>query len=89
MDEIIDEEIVEEERKKTLQVLKEGLNFYGKRSIGYKNLIDGAKTKTKKQFYMKKLKANNKVFSNLLVLYDAQNPNEEEDASNTAESQTD
>jgi len=89
MDEIIDEEIVEEERKKTLQVLKEGLNFYGKRSIEYKNLIDGAKTKTKKQFYTKKLKANNKVFANLVVLYDAQNPNEEEDASNTAESQTD
>jgi len=89
MDEIIDEEIVKEETNKTLQVLKEGLNFYGKRSIEYKNLIDGAKTKTKKRYYAKKLKTNNKIFANLIVLYDAQKPNEEEDASNTTQSQTD
>ena len=85
----ISEEVVEQERKTTLQMLQEGLNFYGKLSIKYKNLIDGAKTKTKKQYYTKKLKANNKVFGNLLVLHDATKEDEEEDASNTAQSETD
>jgi hypothetical protein len=42
----------------------------------YMRLIDTAKTATKKQFYMKKLKANNQILAKLLPLQERQTARE-------------
>lgn len=53
-----------------LAKLKEAVQFYYNESMRFKELIDTAKTKTKRNYYRKKLKDNNQIFSKYLYLYD-------------------
>jgi len=53
-----------------LAKLKEAVQFYYSESMRFKDLIDTAKTKTKRNYYRKKLKDNNQIFSKYLYLYD-------------------
>jgi len=88
-EEIIDESVEEtlkDIRKQDLDYLAKAVKHYYDISIECKRKIDNAKTKTKKQFYNKKMRKNNKIFAHLLNLYENTKKLEEDDASNAEES---